>query len=145
MQPVRSLKRAILRAEIVLGLAVARALIKFVPFRRWRRTLGTISADDQPDRPALSDQQAKQAADIGRMIKRLASKQSFEAVCFPQAITGRWVLKRRGIPSDIVIGSRRDAEKGIAFHAWLKVGDDVVTGQDEYAQFQSFGRGKADV
>ena len=81
------------------------------------------------------------AGDIGRMIGRMAGRQSFAAVCFPQAITGRWVLKRRGIPSRIVIGSRKDSgPQGLALHAWLKVGDLVVTGADEYADFRSFGK-----
>ena len=138
MNPVRSFKKAVLRIEIVLGLAFARLLIKLVPFRLWRRTLGPIDGSGPQTPPQLSAKQIKQAGDIGRIIKRLARKQKFEAVCFPQAIAGRWVLKRRGIPSQIVLGSRRDDTKDIALHAWLKVGDIVVTGQDEYEKYQSF-------
>ena len=140
---VRSFKKAVLHAEIVLGLAYARLLIKLVPFRWWRRSLGPIDGSGQAPMP-LSPQQLKQAADIGRIIKRLARKQKFEAVCFPQAIAGRWVLKRRGIPSQIILGSRRaDPAGNIALHAWLKVGDRVVTGEDEYEKYRSFGSGRS--
>ncbi|WP_185960249.1 lasso peptide biosynthesis B2 protein [Erythrobacter insulae] len=132
MSPIRSLKTMILRAEIILGLMFARVLIKLVPFRWWKRLLGPIDSQSHSDQQRLSAKQIKQASDIGRMIKRLARKQKFEAVCFPQAITGRWILKRRGIPSNILIGSRKDPGTGMAFHAWLKVGDQVVTGQHEY-------------
>lgn len=138
MDPIRSLKKTVLRAEIVIGLAFARALIKLVPFRWWRRTLGPIDGSAIAGELPLTPREEKMASDVGRMIRRLAGKQKFEAVCFPQAITGKWVLKRRGIPSQIVLGSRRDEDTGLALHAWLKVGDMVITGQNEYETYQSF-------
>lgn len=138
MSIVRSLKKAVLKAEIVVGLAFARLLIKLVPFRWWRRTLGPIDGRSAASSAPITAREKKVAGDIGRIIKRLAGKQKFEAVCFPQAITGRWVLGRRGIPSQIVLGSRRGNDSELALHAWLKVGDFVVTGQDEYETYQSF-------
>lgn len=136
---VRTVKKASLKAEIILGLAAARALITLVPFRWWRKTLGPIGRSADAPAADLTPKQIKQAGDIGRIIKRLARKQKFEAVCFPQAITGRWVLGRRGIPSQVILGSRKDdTPEGVALHAWLKVGDQVVTGQDEYEEFQAF-------
>jgi len=140
MSVIRSIKKTILRAEIVTGLAFARVLITLVPFRWWRKTLGPIDGNAKPPTKPLSAKQIKQAGDIGRMIARLARHQKFEAVCFPQAITGRWVLRRRGIPSQIILGSRQHPEKGLALHAWLKVGDEVVTGQREYAEYHQFRR-----
>lgn len=142
MSLVRSFKRTVLIAEVILGLFAARMLIKLVPFRWWRQTLGTINEAEQHAQIDLSPKQLKMALDIGRMIKRLAAKQKFEAVCFPQAMTARWILKRRGIGSSIVLGSRQDAETGLAMHAWLKVGDHVVTGRDEYEDFNSFTRNR---
>lgn len=140
MALVRSFKKTVLRAEIVLGLAFARALIRFVPFRWWRRRLGPIDGRNDENAEPLTARQEKMASDIGRMIRRLAGKQKFEAVCFPQAMAGKWVLGRRGIPSQIVLGSRRNDDTGLALHAWLKVGDQVVTGQNEYETYRSFAR-----
>ncbi|QFT78680.1 lasso peptide biosynthesis B2 protein [Erythrobacter sp. THAF29] len=138
MSVVRSIKRTVLKAEIVSGLAFARLLIKVVPFRLWRRTLGPIDGSGNATAAPLTAREEKMASDIGRIIGRLARRQKFEAVCFPQAMAGRWVLGRRGIPSQIVLGSRRDGSSELQFHAWLKVGDLVVTGQDEYETYQSF-------
>ncbi|MCK0127656.1 lasso peptide biosynthesis B2 protein [Erythrobacter sp. F6033] len=140
MTIIRAIKKTVLRAEIILGLAFARSLIKFVPFRWWEGSIGVINDADQSGVAALTTAQSKQAFDIGRIIKRVADKQKFDAVCFPQAITGHWILRRRGIPSSIVIGSRRDPATGIALHAWLKAGENVVTGQDQYEKFSSFAR-----
>lgn len=144
MSLIRSLKKSVLKAEIILGLVSARMLIVFVPFRWWRHRIGAINTDTSAHTRNLTPSQRKQAGDIGRIIKRIADRQKFQAVCFPQAITGRWVLGRRGIPSQIVIGSRPEKDgKGIALHAWLKVDDLIVTGQNEYAEYQAFRRGSA--
>ena len=142
MNPIRSFKKAVLHTEIVLGLAYARLLIKLVPLRWWKSTLGPIDGRSDAGKHPLTPQQLKHASDIGRIIRRIAGKQKFEAVCLPQAMTGRWVLARRGTPSEIVLGSRRNAD-GLALHAWLKVGETVVTGAEEYETYRSFVAGKA--
>lgn len=136
MSFVRSIKKAVLRAEIVAGLAWARLLIVAVPLRFWRGLLGPIAGGNSAAERATPEQE-QQAIHVGRMIARLAGNQRFEAVCLPQALAGRWVLKRRGIPSQIVLGSRRD-DSGLALHAWLKVGDSVVTGAKEYETYHAF-------
>lgn len=143
MSPMRTLKNRLVRIEIWLCLAWARFLIKYVPFRRWRAILGPIDGELPPEqRPQLSPAQSKKACDIGRLVNRIANRvRLFEAVCLPRAMVGRWVLARRGLPSRIIIGTRRgDLEEGLLFHAWLMVGDEIVTGEDERVEFLSFAK-----
>lgn len=139
----RPLVRRLLKLEIVLCLAWARFLIRFVPFRWWRDTLGTLGYGGKVQDPQqLVPAQVRKAADIGIIIRRVASRMPFNAVCLPQAMTGRWILARRGISSQIEIGSREgDAgEEKYLFHAWLVAGNNVVTGQDEADRFHSLGK-----
>ncbi len=139
MTPVRFIKKSVLRAEIVLGLAFARALIVFVPFRWWRGRIGPIGTGPRQGNPALSPKQVKQASDIGRMVSRLARRMPFRAVCLPQAMTARWILQRRGIPAYIELGSRQDGDnRELALHAWLVAGDEIVTGREEHDSYASF-------
>lgn len=147
MTITRTLKKALLRLEIWLSLGWARFLIKFIAFRRWRGALGPIEGELPPEeRPQISPAQAKQAADIARLLNRIADRpRLFKAVCLPRAMAGRWVLGRRGLPSRIIIGSRRgEPQEGLLFHAWLMVGDQTVTGANERAEFMAFGRDRAD-
>lgn len=141
MSLMRAFRKRLFHLEVWFGLAWARFLIKYIPFKLWRSTLGPIDGeqDGQGDGPPLSAARLKQAADTGRIIARVARRAWFEAVCLPQAMTGRWVLARRSIPSRIVIGSRRgEPEEGLLFHAWLMVGDSVVTGAEEREAFLAF-------
>ena len=48
-------------------------------------------------------------------------------VCLPQAIAAHQMLKRRGIPSTLLLGVAHEDSKMIA-HAWVTVGDLIVTG-----------------
>jgi len=49
--------------------------------------------------------------------------------CVVQALAARRWLARGGIDSDLCIGVRND-DKGFEAHAWLKVGERIVTGGD---------------
>ncbi|GGD47411.1 lasso peptide biosynthesis B2 protein [Erythrobacter arachoides] len=139
------LKKKLFLAEVWLSLGYARFLIKFVPFRKWKATLGPINGErDSSSWPPLSAEREAQAIAIGRSVDRIANRLTlFEAVCLPRAMAGRWALARRGIDSHIVIGSRRGTlEEGLLFHAWLMVGEHVLTGAFERDQFLAFGRGR---
>jgi len=146
MKPVRSLKKRLLRLEVWLCLAWARFLIRCVPFRRWRGLLGIIEGELSPEeQPELTPVERKQASDIGRIVNRVADRPMlFTAVCLPRAMAARWVLARRGLPARIIIGSRKgELEEGLLFHAWLMVGDVVVTGESERANFIAFDKGRS--
>lgn len=141
-------RKRLFLAEVWLRLAFARFLIKYVPFRRWKKLLGPI--DGAPEAtvwPELSEARLKQAAAIGRDVDWVANRAKlFEAVCLPRAMAGRWALARRGLPSRIVIGSRRgEAEEGLLFHAWLLVGDRTITGGQEQQQFLEFRKRRDEV
>ena len=137
MQVTRFLRRRALYVEIWLGLAWARFLTRFVRLGRWKHLLGE-PGEGGKEAPALSRQQIEQAKGVGRIVAHVArGVRMFDAVCLPQAMAARWVLARRGIPSRIVIGSRREDGAGtMHFHAWLLAGGEVVTGAREQAAHQ---------
>lgn len=90
----------------------------------------------------LSTSARRQAAEIGALVESVADRAIFHPVCLPRAMAGRWLLARRGIEARIAIGSKRSYESlrdGMLFHAWLMVGDEVVTGAAERGQYAAFG------
>lgn len=137
--------KPVFKTEIVLCLAWARLLITVLPFRKLRPRLGPLFEPDAGEElPQLTPAQVKKARDTGRIIRRVAWHMPFRADCVPQAMTGRWMLARRGIPSHIMIGTRKQPEASqLEFQAWLMVGDVEVTGGDENATFQPFNKDSA--
>ena len=128
--------------EAITLLAAARFLIEFVPLRRWRGMVqehGHTPSDKSAE--ALTERQVSLAQTTGLWVKRATIKAPFEAVCLPQAMAARWMRKRRGIPSQLFVGARRNAEtSALDLHAWLICGGEYVTGKEEGEAFQTFQR-----
>jgi len=128
---VGSRRRAVL-IEAVLWLLVARLSLIFVSFPRLARRLGTVVGPD--DTRALlvqahcPDDHARLAAEIGWAVTRAARHVPFKAVCLPQAMAARIMLKRRGVDSVLHFGARIGQDKPIDAHAWLDAAGVEVTG-----------------
>jgi hypothetical protein len=59
--------------------------------------------------------------------------------CLAKAITGKMMLKRRHIPSTLYMGLKK-SENGLEAHAWLRVGKNIITGNDDnLSQFRVVG------
>jgi hypothetical protein len=61
----------------------------------------------------------------------------WDAKCLAQAVAGKWMLRRRGLPSTLYLGVERvhEGEKWLEAHAWLRSGTDFVTGERHYERF----------
>ena len=94
----------------------AQLLVSWIPFDRWRDTLGSAAAGDGQ----RAARQAKQlAADVEWAAKRLP----FTAKCLPQAMALSWMLRRRKLGHTVVIAVRPSQLRGSpdALHAWVEI------------------------
>lgn len=124
-------------AEAAILLTYARILVNFVPLSRWRKQIA-VSPDKGTIIEQLSEGQRETARMVMRTIRRVGRNVPVEFVCLPQALSARWMLSRRGVPTTLYLGTRRAAEEDREFHAWLKVGKLMITGhcdEDEYVVF----------
>lgn len=117
--PVGELARAAEAAALVWGFRLA---LRVVPLRRFRRVLGDEGPRDVPARPPARPDPAVLA--VGRALHRVSK--SNPRTCLPQALAGRVMLRRRGLPSTLSLGARPGADGPFAFHAWLRSGGVVL-------------------
>ena len=61
-------------------------------------------------------------------MTRSARYVPFKAVCLPQAMAARVMLKRRGVSSVLHFGAARGQDKPLDAHAWLDAAGVDVTG-----------------
>ncbi len=66
-----------------------------------------------------SARDAELAAEIGWATVRAARHVPFKAVCLPQAMAARIMLRRRDVPSVLHFGAAKGRNKQIDAHAWL--------------------------
>ena len=128
-----------LAVEAAMLLALARFLVIFVPLRRWRHRIAVAPQESLPV-PAL-------AWKVAWVVRRVADVVPFSAACLPQAMAAQWMLRWRGVASQLAVGVRRQAAtaqtaagsaSGLAFHAWLLIGGQCVVGCKGVGAFMAF-------
>jgi hypothetical protein len=132
-----------LAAEAIVMLAAARILIRFGRERDLvSRIGGTRVAAVGPGQgePAETENGVQSTGPrIGAMLERAARHTWWRSMCLEKALAGRWMLRRRGIPSTMYVGMAKRDGNFIA-HAWLVGEGRTVTGASEenYATLAAF-------
>ena len=110
-----------------------------------RIRLGSAQVRDLAPEAAAESEAAspagmKLAELLAYVVPRVARRMPWRSDCLVQALAARHWLGAQGVTSRLHIGSRSSAEKGFEAHAWLTVGELVVTGWDieNFAQFVAF-------
>ena len=125
--------------EAMAALLYAKALVAGVASGRWHERFASVGAPrtGTPQGAELEVTRRTRFA-IARALRNVPGSPN----CLPQALAARSMLQRRGIEADLFIGTRLDGASENRFHAWLKVGDEWVTGlcdETEYALFTGHG------
>lgn len=127
--------RLLLVAEASLLLLGARLAVALLPFRRVARWLGTPVSPSALPEPAPRTGPDSRAARVGWAVRFAAGRLPVEAVCLPQAMAARAMLRRRGIAATVHLGVMRDHAAALArdpdappAHAWLDASGQRITG-----------------
>jgi hypothetical protein len=137
------LERQAMLVEAAIDLLVSRVLLKTVPFPRLARNWGAFVPPSDPRAGTglvrTDDDRAAMAGKVGDAVRRAARNFPFGAVCLPQAMAARRMLKRRAIPSVMHFGAAKGEEKPIDAHAWLDSAGVKVTGYPVANGFAEMG------
>ena len=79
-----------------------------------------------PDAPET----ARACDEVAFFINRMAARVPWRADCLVQALAGQNWLARRGIASEIVVGTAKRESGAFESHAWLRHGGRVLLGGD---------------
>ena len=122
--------------EAAVLLAVARFCVRFVRFRHYSRLLGSQCGSGFPPSQHHIEPENAEITAIGKEIHRAANNVPWEAVCLPQAMAGKWMLKRRRIGSELYLGVAKEGSADLKAHAWLLAGGMPVTGAGAMVDFK---------
>lgn len=123
-------------AEATLALTVAEAAIRRAPLRWVGRGMGPNSGESPA---AHAPEEADRVRQIGWALRTAARHLPWNCRCLAQALAGRWMLKRRGIPSTLYLGVDRGRREWLDAHAWLRSGEVVLTGGAGRRRFKTIG------
>jgi hypothetical protein len=123
----------LLATEALLLLAIFRLALALVPVRRITAAIsrkpGTRSGPD------IAGPMQATARRVQWAISAVARHSPLEFVCFPQALAGYTMLRRRHVSATIVYGVARSAQGELLAHAWLTVGDRILLGGEAAKDF----------
>lgn len=114
----------------VIGGSIA---VKLFPQKRIKQVYGTYNHETSTE---LSEELAKITDDIRDAIYAAQLYLPWEVTCVMQAMSGKWMLNRRNIPSTVYEGFRTKPEKKFDGHAWLRAGKRIVTGAPIHRGFK---------
>ncbi len=125
-------KRRLLK-EALIHLFMARATLACVPFRRMAAWMGVMGAESKTEIP---EGQAQVVQDISWAVQAMASRVPWDSRCLAQAIAGYRMLLKRGIPSTVYFGVKKDPRAAFSAHAWLRCGASIATGEAGHADYR---------
>lgn len=102
----------------------------FNPVYSWLKRRGQGFSLQTENKPEFADQAAYVGALVGVANRRIPS---LAVSCLPESMTVWWLLRRRGIASDLRLGIRRSDDR-LDGHAWVEINSRVVSGDPNVAQ-----------
>lgn len=128
------LRRRLRTVEGIMALTLAWLAVRLLPFAWLARAAGRLESPrlERSSHAASSDWRA---VAVGRAVTAAARRLPWHSTCLMQAFAGRLMLKRRGIPSTLMIGVATNKGR-FGAHAWLLAGDGVICGGQEAPLFK---------
>ncbi len=118
----------LLLCEALAWLCWVKLLLLLVPFRWLAPRLGKAMTESPPE---ISPAERALALRISWAVQSVAAHIPIGFVCPPQAMAAKWMLRRRRLASTLYLGVARPGESKLTAHAWLRVGDKILTGRAE--------------
>lgn len=127
-----------LAGESLILMPLLALALKLVSFRRLLAILRALSPIRQPalsparvaEAKLIRLRRARQAAGI---VNGVAARGPYRANCLKRSLALWWLLRRRGIDSELRIGVRK-SETGFEAHAWIEYDGQVINDRTAFVR-----------
>jgi len=116
--------------EAWILLHISKLFIHFMPFKKIAGKIGKLQVESSkfPINSAKIN-------DVEHAVRRASRFCLHESKCYDQALTGKFMLKRRNLSATIYFGLAKDTQNGLSAHAWVRCGSRIVTGKKGMENF----------
>jgi hypothetical protein len=122
-----------LLCDVFIRLGIIRAILLLVPFKYIAPKLGLQMKVDPDD--SNQEDPPKWVRRIAWAVETAARQTPWESACLAQAITGKFLLKQRGLVTRLFLGMKKDQQGKLSAHAWLKAGNAIIIGANGHETF----------
>ena len=129
-------KERIILNQTFFWLIYAFVLARIIPLKWFNSVLGKFKKEIEVE----TNESQHQLIDVLRKnTRRLKRKLPWKVKCFEEAIAVKKVLEKHQLKSTIYLGVSKDNKSKLIAHAWLKIGDEFITGKKGYEKFTVVG------
>ncbi|MCE7992729.1 MAG: lasso peptide biosynthesis B2 protein [Roseivirga sp.] len=118
--------------EVLILLGVGRLSVLVFPFKKIAGWMGQVQEETLEE---LSEAHRQSLVRLASAILAVSKYTPWNSNCFAQALCAHWVLKRRGWSHTIYFGVKKEEHKLMKAHAWLRMGNKIVTGRVGHKQY----------
>lgn len=128
--------------EALLVMATVSFVIRFLPFRVLKKLINAeaVKVNDY----SFFEEGGSSASEMTHLITKVitvtGNKITKDSKCLVQASSARIMLNKRGIPSTLYLGVKKNEIYNMKPHAWLVVNDQVMLGGGELDQYVPVSR-----
>jgi hypothetical protein len=108
-----------------------------LPFKFYRRFLGDYGIETSKFPDAAEKYFVKL---IYRSLYRSSKYFPLFKKCLTKAIVAKYMLNKRGIRTTLYIGLAKNDQKKLIAHAWLKWGNNIITGRRGIENFKAISQ-----
>lgn len=124
-------------AWAMLLLLLARLVVRFVPLKLFRASLGEMQDGSQSGKDQGSIRKLELAQVMASRVERAALRLPGESKCLPQAIALQWSLRLKGPSSRLVLAIHRsDRFSRHAYHAWVEHDGCILIGHCDRSEYR---------
>ncbi len=106
----------------------------FLPFKYYR---GLFGKSQEATVTNYDEKQLEDALKITNIVLSISRNTPWESKCLVQALSCKKMLQKRGVITTLYLGVCKDYnDKELAAHAWLKMGDFILTGRSGHKDFK---------
>lgn len=130
---VLSWKERFLLLEAFSFLGMVRALLLLLPFKHIAPYLGRQLPME--DIRGSKFPPSEEAIQIGWAVDVMSRYTPWESTCLTQAIACKFMLRQRGLPSLLYLGTKKDETGQFTAHAWLENENSILLGGGDSESF----------
>lgn len=123
-----SMADRMLLLEACIFVLAARIRLRVLSFPKIARALGNSMHESPVDIDSRTSESVERVAWALRTVERNLPR---GCTCLELALAGKAILKRRRLASTLYLGLDKDAQHQLKAHAWLRVGNVIITGGNE--------------
>lgn len=104
----------------------------------FKRVQAALKRWSRADAVAFEQTRMRDVRQAAILVNAVADRGLYKANCLKRSLALWWLLRRRGIETELRIGVRR-GDEGFLAHAWIEYGGHVVNDRRSYvSQFATF-------